>query len=142
MTTSADIFLASPAGEVASADCAEVGGVKLNPSNFLQNPSVSFADSVSLRLGHVAALTVHRTVIHYRADTALPYKGAHAQLYFLPDIHYRRAASLPCFKGRLEKLLLDFKFKYEIYVTFQPPLIVRGGVERSETEGLKGAVKK
>ena len=34
-------------------------------------------DSFSLRLGHVAALTVHRTVIHYRADTALPYKGAH-----------------------------------------------------------------
>ena len=46
---SADIFLASPAGEVASADCVEVGGVKLNPSNFLQNPSVSFADSSPTR---------------------------------------------------------------------------------------------
>ena len=33
-------------------------------------------DSVSLRLGHVAALTVHRTVIHYRADTSLPSKGS------------------------------------------------------------------
>ncbi len=29
-------------------------------------------DSVSLRLGHATALTVHRTVIHYRVDTALP----------------------------------------------------------------------
>ena len=35
-------------------------------------PSVGYAASVSLRLGHVAALTVHRTVIHYRADTSLP----------------------------------------------------------------------
>ena len=32
-------------------------------------------DSISLRLGHATALTVHRTVIHYRVDTALP-KGA------------------------------------------------------------------
>ena len=28
--------------------------------------------TVSLRLGHATALTVHRTVIHYRVDTALP----------------------------------------------------------------------
>ena len=41
-------------------------------SSHQRTPSVSF----SLRLGHVAALTVHRTVIHYRADTSLPYRGA------------------------------------------------------------------
>ena len=50
----------------------------INLSNFTQTPqSRTSRDSVSLRLGHVAALTVHRTVIHYRADTALPYRGAH-----------------------------------------------------------------
>ena len=32
------------------------------------------ADSVSLRLGHGAALTCHRHVIHYRAAAALPLK--------------------------------------------------------------------
>ena len=41
-------------------------------------PSVVKDDTVSLRLGHTPALNVHRTFIHYR-----------------------RAASLPCFKGRL-----------------------------------------
>ena len=41
-------------------------------------PSVVKDDTVSLRLGHAPALNVHRTFIHYR-----------------------RAASLPCFKGRL-----------------------------------------
>ena len=88
--------------EVASAVCAEVGGsfslikislpqsrhkvvpappeeeptIKMIFSRLSRNPSVGCAASVSLRLGHVAALTVHRTVIHYRADTSLPYRGA------------------------------------------------------------------
>ena len=34
------------------------------------------ADSVSLRLGHGAALTCHRHVIHYRAAASLPSRGA------------------------------------------------------------------
>ena len=55
--------------EVASADCAEVGG-SLSLKN--PTPSVGYAAGFSLRLGHAAALTVHRTVIHYRADTSLP----------------------------------------------------------------------
>ena len=33
-------------------------------------------DSVSLRLGHGAALTCHRHVIHYRAAASLPIRGA------------------------------------------------------------------
>ena len=41
-------------------------------------PSVVKDDTVSLRLGHAPALNVHRAFIHYR-----------------------RAASLPCFNGRL-----------------------------------------
>ena len=40
------------------------------------DPSVSFADSVSLRLGHGAALTCHRHVIHSRAAASLPRRGA------------------------------------------------------------------
>ena len=58
-------------------------------SDFLQNPSVGFAASVSLRLGHAPALNVHRTFIHYR-----------------------RAASLPS-RGSLEKFLLHFKIYRE-----------------------------
>ena len=45
---------------------------------FLFIPSVVKDDTVSLRLGHAPALNVRRTFIHYR-----------------------RAASLPCNKGRL-----------------------------------------
>ena len=41
-----------------------------------EEPIITFATSVSLRLGHATALTVHRTVIHYRVDTSLPYRGA------------------------------------------------------------------
>ena len=41
------------------------------------NPSVSFADSVSLRLGHARALRVHRTLIHSPRATSLPlHRGA------------------------------------------------------------------
>ena len=40
------------------------------------DPSVSFADSVSLRLGHGAALTCPRHVIHARAAASLPRRGA------------------------------------------------------------------
>ena len=53
-------------------------GLFLISSYFLQTPLVGYADSVSLRLGRIAALTVHRTAIHYRADTALPYRDAEA----------------------------------------------------------------
>ena len=38
------------------------------------------ADSVSLRLGHGAALTCHRHVIHYRAAALLPKRGAKTSL--------------------------------------------------------------
>ena len=41
---------------------------------FINYPSVGYADSVSLRLGHAPALTVHRTVIHYRRAASLPDK--------------------------------------------------------------------
>ena len=37
--------LASPTREVASADCAEVGGVNLIIIRLFANPSVDFADS-------------------------------------------------------------------------------------------------
>ncbi len=37
------------------------------------NPSVAYGASVSLRLGHATALTVHRTVIHYRVAASLPF---------------------------------------------------------------------
>ncbi len=37
-------FLASPVGEVASADCAEVGRVNLKISRLFINPSVSVAE--------------------------------------------------------------------------------------------------
>ncbi|MFR6411888.1 MAG: hypothetical protein ACLUNX_07275, partial [Angelakisella sp.] len=47
------------------------GEIKLLP--FADNPSVSLAaDSLSLRLGHGAALICHRHIIHYRAATSLP----------------------------------------------------------------------
>ena len=40
---------------------------------FAVNPSVSLAaDSLSLRLGHGAALICHWHIIHYRAATSLP----------------------------------------------------------------------
>ena len=45
-------------------------------SRYSGDPSVGFADSVSLRLGHGAALTCHRHVIHYRAAASLPRRGA------------------------------------------------------------------
>ena len=41
---------------------------------FINYPSVGYADSVSLRLGRAPALTVHRTVIHYRRAASLPDK--------------------------------------------------------------------
>ena len=47
------------------------GEIKLLP--FAGNPSVSLAaDSLSLRLGHGAALICHWHIIHYRAATSLP----------------------------------------------------------------------
>ena len=47
------------------------GEIKLLP--FAVNPSVSLAaDSLSLRLGHGAALICHWHIIHYRAATSLP----------------------------------------------------------------------
>ena len=39
-------------------------------------PSVTFGDSFSLRLGHATALTVHRTVIHYRVALRFLTRGA------------------------------------------------------------------
>ena len=45
------------------------------PVSPLETPSALRA-SVSLRLGHGAALTCHRHVIHYRAAAALPRRGA------------------------------------------------------------------
>ena len=37
-----------------------------------ETPSVGYAATVSLRLGHGAVLTTHRVVIHYRPATSLP----------------------------------------------------------------------
>ena len=57
----------SPCGDSATP----TGEMKLLP--FAGNPSVSLvADSLSLRLGHGAALICHRHIIHYRAATSLP----------------------------------------------------------------------
>ena len=50
-------------------ECVTGGLLNFHAIRFCRNdnnPSVSFADSVSLRLGPPATLTVHRTVIHYR----------------------------------------------------------------------------
>ena len=44
----------------------------------MATPQSANADSVSLRLGHGAALTCHRHVIHYRAAASLPKRGAKA----------------------------------------------------------------
>ena len=45
-------------------------------ANLIQPLSQPAADSLSLRLGHGAALTCHRHVIHYRAAASLPKRGA------------------------------------------------------------------
>ena len=47
--------------------------------------------TVSLRLGHGAALTCHRHVIHYRAAASLPWKGQR----FAAKVLYRRKDSVP-----------------------------------------------
>ena len=55
----------------AKGPATPTGEIKLLP--FAGNPSVSLAaDSLSLRLGHGAALICHRHIIHYRAATSLP----------------------------------------------------------------------
>ena len=46
------------------------------PDPTLATPQSADADSVSLRLGHGAALTCPRHVIHYRAAASLPKRGA------------------------------------------------------------------
>ncbi len=48
-----------------------------------EEPIITFADTVSLRLGHAPALNVHRTFIHYRRAASLPYRGAQP-IFFLP----------------------------------------------------------
>ena len=55
----------------AKGSATPTGEIKLLP--FAGNHSVSLAaDSLSLRLGHGAALICHRHIIHYRAATSLP----------------------------------------------------------------------
>ena len=55
----------------AKGSVTPTGEIKLLP--FAGNPSVSLAaDSLSLWLGHGAALICHRHIIHYRAATSLP----------------------------------------------------------------------
>ena len=55
----------------AKGSVTPTGEIKILP--FAGNPSVSLAaDSLSLRLGHGAALICHRHIIHYRAATSLP----------------------------------------------------------------------
>ena len=49
--------------------------VKIYKTLFSQSPP-PLRGSVSLRLGHGAALTTHRVVIHYRAVTSLPLGGS------------------------------------------------------------------
>ena len=61
--------------------------------------------TVSLRLGHATALTVHRTVIHYRVDTALPLNHSRVGLerfcgFFHKPLSHGRAVTAPL-KGRL-----------------------------------------
>ena len=61
------------------------------------DPTVGFAASVSLRLGHGAALTCHRHVIHSRAAASLPKRGAASRggsgSCFLTSNHPRRSSS-------------------------------------------------
>ena len=49
------------------------------PDSTLATPSALRA-TVSLRLGHGAALTCHRHVIHYRAAASLPIRGAKGEV--------------------------------------------------------------
>ena len=44
-----------------------------------EEPIITFADSVSLRLGHAPALNVHRIVIHYRRAASLPYRSTYIE---------------------------------------------------------------
>ena len=95
---SAEILTAFPLRGRWAADCAARMRWQLFISLFIKLRLDFFhlisrlRASVSLRLGHAPALNVHRTFIHYR-----------------------RAASLPCNKGRLEKFLLTSKyFTYNI----------------------------
>ena len=65
------------------------------------DPSVSLAaDSVSLRLGHGAALTCYQHVIHYRAAASLPKRGAKV----CPAVHFTRGTALDCSYAAAEKL--------------------------------------
>ena len=54
------------------------------------DPSVSFADSVSLRLGHSAALTCYQHVIHYRAAASLPKRGVKGGVPRYSKANFRR----------------------------------------------------
>ena len=47
------------------------------------------ADSVSLRLGHGAALTCYQHVIYYRAAASLPKRGAKV----CPAVHFTRGTA-------------------------------------------------
>ena len=51
--------------------------------SILWRPLSRLRDSVSLRLGHGAALTCHRHVIHYRAAASLPKRGAKGAVQLL-----------------------------------------------------------
>ena len=68
-----------------------------------EEPIITFADSVSLRLGHAPALNVHRTFIHYRVDTSLPYRSAYIE--FLLTLGR-------CFIAPYEKATYSHKAEY------------------------------
>jgi hypothetical protein len=61
--------------ESACAKRFDGSAVKRFKTIFAQSPP-PLRGSVSLRLGHGAALTTHRVVIHYRAVTSLPLGGS------------------------------------------------------------------
>ncbi len=65
------------------------------PTNLCGNEifdNLSGFATVSLRLGHATALTLHRSVIHYRVDASLPYTGeAWLAIHFDINFHFINA---------------------------------------------------
>ncbi len=83
--------------------------------------------TVSLRLGHATALTVHRTVIHYRVDTVLPLNHSRGGLvdFFLAAL--------------LGRWLRRFAPKSEGFKLFQQNLYKTPQSRASRDSSTKGA---
>ena len=84
---------------------------------------------VSLRLGHATALTVHRTVIHYRVDTALPlnHSGGGLVDFFLAAPLGEVASAVCAEVGEVYSDFCKLSFIPSDCFAQSPPLATRGG---------------